>query len=109
MDAPLRLFRPKVLFVDGREHEGATADDLLRLIPEETEHPVLALADSVAMRSPDHALLVVDLNPFESRGATFRALPAELNGIAVNLSLGNMDFQEFAGAVGTDGVFRGFR
>lgn len=107
--SPFRLFRPEMLFVEDRAYEAATADDLLRLIPEHTNHPVLALADRAAMTSPGHPLLVVDLNSFETRGATFRALPAKLNGIAANLALGNMDFRDFSTAAGADGVFRGFR
>ena len=98
-----------MLLVEDRAYDGATADDLLRLIPEHTRHPVLALADTVTMSSPGRPLLIVDLNPLETRGATFRALPGKLNGIAVNLGLGNMDFQEFSAATGDDGVFRGFR
>ena len=74
-----------MLFVEDRDYEAATADDLLRLIPEHTEHPVLALVDTEAMTSPGRPLLIVDLNPFETRGAMFRALPAKLNGIAVGV------------------------
>jgi hypothetical protein len=106
--SPLRIFRPEVQFVEERAYEGATADDLLRLIPGDTGHPLLALADAAAMTSPGHPLLIVDVNPYETRGATFRALPQKLNGIAANLGLGNMDFGDFSAAVGEDGVFRGF-
>jgi hypothetical protein len=56
---------------------------------------------------PDHPLLLVNLNPYEVRGATFRALPSRIGGIVSHLWLGNMDFRECAEAVG-NGVFRGF-
>jgi hypothetical protein len=34
--------------------------------------------------------------------------PTEVASIEANLSIANMDLSEFAGAVGADGVFRGF-
>jgi len=37
-----------------------------------------------------------------------RVVPSELWGIENNLSLANMDWEEFAGSVAADGIFRGF-
>lgn len=110
IQSPFRPFRPEVLLVEEQEYEGVGVDELLRLIPDDNQHSFVALADRAAMSPPDHALLLVNLNPYEQpRGATFRAVPSQLGGIATNLSLGNMDFREFAESVGADGVFRGFR
>ena len=39
---------------------------------------------------------------------TFRVIPSELWSVENNLSLANMDFEEFAGAAGAEGVFLGF-
>ena len=39
----------------------------------------------------------------------FRCIPAELWSIENNLNIANMDWEEFAEAVGADGIFRGFR
>ena len=39
---------------------------------------------------------------------TIRVIPSELWSVENNLSLANMDFEEFAAAAGTEGVFRGF-
>ncbi|MFC8848558.1 MULTISPECIES: DUF6924 domain-containing protein [unclassified Micromonospora] len=52
-------------------------------------------------------LLVVNLNDRHETGP-FRTLPRQVQAIENNLSLGNMDFVEFARAAGPDGVFRGF-
>ncbi|WBC08931.1 hypothetical protein [Micromonospora sp. WMMA1947] len=41
-------------------------------------------------------------------GRWFRVLPAEMWSVEDNLSIGNMDFFEFADAADPDGVFRGF-
>ena len=38
----------------------------------------------------------------------FRCVVPEVPSIEVNLSLGNMDFHEFADNTDSDGVFRGF-
>jgi len=42
-------------------------------------------------------------------GRTFRCAVTEFASIEANLSIANMDFQEFADNSDTDGVFRGFK
>jgi len=78
---------------------------------------VLFIADSISLSSPDHPILVVDLSDTylsvtefpEIAGRTpFRCIPSELWSIDNNLNIANMDWEEFAGAAGEDGVFRGF-
>jgi hypothetical protein len=51
-------------------------------------------------------LLVVDLK--RRPGRSFRVIVQELWGVENNLSLANMDFEEFADSCDPDGVFRGF-
>jgi len=50
--------------------------------------------------------MVMDLST--ERGRAFRVIPSEIEGVENNLSLANMDFEEFANAADPDGVFRGF-
>jgi hypothetical protein len=38
----------------------------------------------------------------------FRVIPSQMWSVENNLSIANMDFFEFADAVGDDGIFRGF-
>ena len=64
------------------------------------------VVDSIAVHGPDNPILVVGLR--RDRGRVFRAIPAAVQSIENNLSISNMDFAEFAGAVDQDGVFRGF-
>jgi len=64
------------------------------------------MIDHIALSQPDYPILVVDL--YTELGRTFRVIPAEMWGIENNLSIANMDFEEFADAVDSDGVFRGF-
>jgi hypothetical protein len=51
---------------------------------------------------------VLVVNLFVPRGRSFRVVPAQLWSVQANLSLANMDWEEFADAVDDDGVFRGF-
>jgi hypothetical protein len=41
-------------------------------------------------------------------GREFRTIPSKIQGIENNLSIANMDFEEFANTVDERGVFRGF-
>ena len=61
----------------------------------------------MAMTHAEHLLLVLDL--LAVPGRTFRAPPSQIQSIENNLSLPNMDFEEFAEATDEEGVFRGFR
>ncbi|MCX4234693.1 DUF6924 domain-containing protein [Streptomyces ortus] len=99
-------FLANVAVVDDRMYGGLTSDQALDLIPAAYQHPLLVLADSVALASTERPLLVLDLQGERGRGV--RVVAAQLWSIENNLSGANMDFEEFAGAVDEDGVFRGF-
>jgi hypothetical protein len=87
--------------------EAAIVASYLRAYPHAYRHPVLFVVDAVAVSAPEHPVLVVNLNSGVTVGP-FRALPRQVQSIQNNLSLANMDYVEFAGATGPDGVFRGF-
>jgi hypothetical protein len=95
-----------VTFIDDRAFADVTAEQLVEMIPEDFGHTFIIVVDRVAVASPEHPVLVVDL--YESPGRNFRAVPAQIQGIENNLSIANMDFDDFAGAVDGSGVFRGF-
>ncbi|WAU78461.1 hypothetical protein O1Q96_01075 (plasmid) [Streptomyces sp. Qhu-G9] len=99
-------FLANVALVDDRRYESLTPDQAIDLIHPSYRHPLLVLADSTAVTSAELPLLVVDLRG--DRGCCVRVVAAELWSIENNLSGANMDFEEFAGAVDDDGVFRGF-
>jgi hypothetical protein len=104
--APVGELRAFVDFLDDAEYAGATKDQLLGLVPEGYDHTFLIVVDRTAISHPDHPLLLVNL--WERSGQEFRAIPAEIQGIENNLSIANMDFEDFADAVDETGVFRGF-
>lgn len=99
-------FRANVDFVDDVEYAGLTKDQLLELIPKDYSHNFIIVVDQAATSLPDHSLLIVDL--YERSGREFRAAPSQIQGIENNLSIANIDFEEFAESVDESGVFRGF-
>ena len=98
-------FQAYVDFVDDRAYAGATPERLVAQFARNAR-PFLIVADSVAMAHPEHLLLVLDL--LEVPGRTFRAPPSRIQGIENNLSIANMDFEDFATYTDDAGIFRGF-
>lgn len=94
-------------FLNDVEYANLTREQVLELIPKNYNHSFIVIVDQTAISHPDHPLLVVDL--YEGSGNEFRAIPSQIHGIENNLSIANMDFEEFAEAVDEDGIFRDFR
>jgi hypothetical protein len=103
---PIDGFYAYVEFVDEAEYAGLTKAQLLALIPDDYAQSFIIIADQSAISQPDHPLLIIDL--YEGSGEEFRAIPSQIQAIENNLSIANMDFEEFAEAVDEKGVFRGF-
>lgn len=105
---PVGIFRLRayVDFIDDVDYANLTKDQLLQLILDDYDHTFIIVVDQIAVSHPEHPLLIVDL--YEKSGREFRAIPSQIQGIENNLSIANMDFEEFADAVHPDGVFRGF-
>jgi uncharacterized protein YbcV (DUF1398 family) len=99
-------FRANVEFLDDPEYAGLTKDQFLECVPKNYNRTFIIIVDQFAISDPDHPLLIIDL--YDGSGRDFRAIPSKIQGIENNLSIGNMDFEEFADAVDEDGVFRGF-
>lgn len=99
-------FLANVDFLDRERYANITKDQLLELIPKNYNQSFIILVDKLAISNPEHPLLIIDL--YERSGREFRAIPSQIQGIENNLSIANMDFEEFADAVDEDGIFRGF-
>ena len=99
-------FRANVEFLDDTEYAGLTKELVLERIPKNYNHTFIFIVDRTTISHPDHPLIVMDL--YDGSGHEFRAIPSQIQGIENNLSIANMDFEEFAEAVDEDGVFRGF-
>src|SRR4051812_24685926 len=103
---PVGDFRAYVEFLDDRAYDGLRVETLLELIPADTSHAFVFLVDSAALSDPDNPILVVDL--FGEPGRTFRVVPSAMWAVENNLSLANMDWEDFSENVDEHGVFRGF-
>lgn len=99
-------FRANVEFLEDAAYADISKDQLLELVSPHYSHSFIMVVDRTAISHPEHPLLIVDL--FESSGNEFRAIPSRVQGIENNLSIANMDFEEFAESVDQDGIFRGF-
>ena len=103
---PVGEFRASVDFVSDPEYDGLTVEQLTGLMPEDSDLTFAFIVDRVALTHPEHPILVVDL--YDEPGRTFRVIPSRMYSVENNLSIANMDFEEFAEEVDDDGIFRGF-
>lgn len=111
-------FRAEVEPVSDPQWAGATWEAVKAAAPvDDTGPSVLFIADSITFASPEHPVLVVDLDdkilsvtefPDIADRTPFRCIPSELCDVESNLNISNLDWEDFAGQVGDDGVFRGF-
>lgn len=87
--------------VDDRSFEGLTVEQAVAAVPDGEEPYFAFLVDTVTITDPEHPIMVVDLH--WEPGRHFRVTPAALYSVENNLTISNMDWEDFA-----DGVFRGF-
>jgi hypothetical protein len=99
-------FYAYVEFLADSDYRNLTKEELLAIVPPNYDHAFLFVVDRATIADPDFAILAVQL--IEPRGRSFRAIPSQIQSIENNLSIANMDFEEFEEAVDKDGIFRGF-
>jgi hypothetical protein len=94
-------FQAYVDIIDDPAFDGATFD-----VPASRpdNHALLIIADRATLTDADHPFLCIH----NASGEQVCVIARELWSIENNLSIANMDFDEFVKAAGTDGVFRGF-
>ena len=109
---------PVNYFVDDPAWDGASADEVLAVVP--ADCPVVFIADAPTMRAP-HPLLAVNTVRREDceddeeyayemeYGREFRALPPGVYDVSVNLFIANMDFSYYASEAKDDprGYYQG--
>lgn len=93
--------------VDDAEFDRLTLGELAVIIGSPPPYYVF-LADAATITDPEHAILAVDTADGSSGYPSFRVHPSQMASVENNLSLANMDFEDFSSAAGADGVFRGF-
>jgi hypothetical protein len=83
-----------------------TTSEVLAHLPKNHQQAVLFIVDRETISHPELPILAIDL--LDNLGKTIRVIPSELWGIQNNLSIANMDFDEFAHSTDADGISRGF-
>jgi hypothetical protein len=96
---------------------------LVHSLPDDYSGLFIFIVDSNTLTNDEYPVLVVGFSPNSPRLEDyqrpprkipsadiriFRAIPSTVQSIENNLSIANMDFEEFAESVDADGVFRGF-
>ena len=99
-------FRANLDFVSDREYEEATFAQLVSSATEIADRTFIFVVDRTAVTHVEHPVAVLDVS--HEPGRSFRVVPSEVWSVENNLSIGNMDFEEFAEAADADGIFRGF-
>lgn len=98
-------FRAYFDYVSDSSYDGLTVERLMNIVDNE-KHSFICVADRITLADPEQPILVIDC--YDQPGGTFRVIPSEVWGVENNLSIANMDFEEFAVTCDPDGVFRGF-
>ena len=106
IEKPDGISRAYVEFLSNSQYENLNIEQLLSLIGEESNHTFLFIVDKKTLSLPEFPILCIDL--FEEPGRSFRVIPSAMISVQNNLSIANMDFEEFAESVDPDGIFRGF-
>jgi hypothetical protein len=99
-------FLANVKLVDERSNDTLPLERLRERIASRSPCSFAFVVDTTTISHPEHPLLVIGLRA--DGGADFRAIPSAIQSIENNLSLGNMDFDEFASSADEDGIFRDF-
>ena len=93
-------------FISDKAYDGLTVEQLPSILPDDSHHTFALLIDRLALTDPEHPILVVDLH--DEPGRTFRVVPSAVWAVQNNLSIANMDFDDFINALDEKGIFRGF-
>lgn len=101
------VYVAELTLVDDRAFDGITLNELVAEIAT-SPHSYIFVVDSDAIADPEHSVLAVDTSGDSGDHPTFRVHPSQMPTVESNLSIDNMDFEEFSSAVAADGVFRGF-
>ncbi|MDL4821285.1 DUF6924 domain-containing protein [Actinomadura opuntiae] len=95
-------------FKEDRAYQEFSAEEIVSRLPKAIQDPFVAVVDKATITSAEMPILLIGLERNDDYERTFRVIPRELPSIEVNLSLGNMDFFEFAQSADEDRIFRGF-
>jgi hypothetical protein len=101
---PVGDFQVYVDFLSRQEYDGTSVEQIVAAA-KDTNRMFLFVVDRVSLAGPDRPILCVDLA--DQPGRAFRVTSTEMWSVENNLSLANMDLNDFSSSVDKDGVFRG--
>ena len=117
-------FYAYVKYVSDTRYTGMTAQQLVQALPVNYPDFFCFVADRITLTDTEYPVLVINFAPedFEldtdeqpsisetltANIQTIRAIPSTIQSIENNLSIANMDFEDFSASVDVDGIFRGF-
>ena len=99
-------FLANITFYENPKFDNLPLEILLPKLSKNYKHPIILIADQTTFNDDDKTILCVDL--IELPGQYLRVIPSEVWSIENNLSIYNMEFQDFADCQDEHGVFRGF-
>lgn len=105
--APVGDFQANLVFVEDPSFDGLGPAELVQVLEGKSARSFIFLADQITMRGSEHQLICLDLS--DQPGKTFRLVASQTWSVENNLSLGNMDFRDFATSLDGSGIFRGFK
>lgn len=100
-------FLARVEFINDSSFENYTQDRILGDTNSAYVYSFIFVVDSATVSNVEHPILCIGLD--NDKGKSFRVIPSEMWGVENNLSISNMDFEDFSMSVDPDGVFRGFK
>ena len=101
-------YRDYIDYIEDPKLNNLSVKQILSLLPElvcRSEIFEIFIIDRQSLSHRDRPILVVDMS---DPARTFRVVPSQIWSVDANLSISNMDFEEFADNVDEDGIFRGF-
>ncbi|MFB6614697.1 hypothetical protein ACFCV9_10870 [Streptomyces sp. NPDC056367] len=99
-------FLAETVTIDDPAYRDLPPEHVLERLPADQQDRLVALADTTTLTHDELPILVIDRS--EEPPQHLRVTADQLWSIDNNLTLGNMDYEEFTEAAHDDGVFRGF-
>lgn len=99
-------FQPYVEYLNSKEYSGLNPEFILNR-DKNYKHHFIFVVDKITIEHPEHPILCMDL--YDKPGETFRVVPAEMWAVENNLSISNVDFEDFLNSIDEDGIYRGLK
>jgi hypothetical protein len=94
-----------VEIVDNRKLASAKLEEIMRIVQNATRHTFVFIVDGITINHPEKPILVVDL--FASPGQSFRIVASKFRSVENNLSIANLDFEDYLEKVDQENIYRG--